>query len=85
MQQATVGGCARRLGVHPTTPTQHTTRPAATVVRNSTVPQVFDVTNRPSFESLSSWMVEAAKYGAPGKMVSRLTIIKQVIFGVWLA
>jgi hypothetical protein len=30
-------------------------------------------------------MVEAAKYGAPGKMVSRLTIIKQVIFGVWLA
>jgi hypothetical protein len=37
------------------------------------MPQVFDVTNRPSFESLSSWMVEAAKYGAPGKMVSRLT------------
>lgn len=31
--------------------------------------QVFDVTNRPSFESLSSWMAEAAKYGAPAKMV----------------
>lgn len=33
--------------------------------------QVFDVTNRPSFESLSSWMAEAAKYAAPSSMVSR--------------
>jgi hypothetical protein len=32
--------------------------------------QVFDVTNRPSFEALSSWMAEAAKYAAPSSMVS---------------
>jgi DnaJ family protein C protein 27 len=29
----------------------------------------FDLTNRQSFESLSSWMAEAAKYGAPANMV----------------
>lgn len=31
---------------------------------------VYDVTNRPSFEALSSWVAEAAKYGAPSSMVS---------------
>lgn len=29
---------------------------------------VYDVTNRPSFEALSSWVAEAAKYGAPSNM-----------------
>jgi hypothetical protein len=29
----------------------------------------FDLANRQSFESLSSWMAEAAKYGAPHNMV----------------
>lgn len=41
--------------------------------------QVFDVTNRPSFESLSSWMAEAAKYAAPSSMVSREALLTHVI------
>lgn len=35
---------------------------------------VYDVTNRPSFEALSSWVAEAAKYGAPSNMVSTLDL-----------
>lgn len=37
---------------------------------------VYDVTSRPSFEALGSWLEESQKYGAPANMVRRL-IAKQ--------
>lgn len=41
---------------------------------------VYDVTNRPSFEGLSSWLAEAGKFGAPGNMVRENGVSLQLVW-----